>query len=188
MADSLWIYFCFYFLGFYHFDSIDTNCFDFKIRVRPSSTGAQKCSLNFGFLLHHLFSNFVCKNHFENLLKTQFLRPLLHWFWFSTLGPSICISNQLLGNASTSLKPLFLSWLFAPWGARSVPMHFLGVELPTSHMGRHSNKQASKQKWSAFTVIYMKEPGSWAGCALESILLVCCSPPWTLLKEVSCMG
>ena len=157
MADSLWIYFCFYFLGFYHFDSIDTNCFDFKIRVRPSSTGAQKCSLNFGFLLHHLFSNFVYKNHFENLLKTQFLRPLLHWFWFSTLGPSICFSNQLLGNASTSLKPLFLSWLFAPWGARSVPMHFLGVELPTSHMGRHSNKQASRSDQHSLLFIWRNQ-------------------------------
>ena len=58
MADSWWIYFCFYFLGLYHFDSIDTNPFDFKVRVRPSSTGGQKCRV---FQLWVSFASFVLK-------------------------------------------------------------------------------------------------------------------------------
>lgn len=69
MADSWWIYFCFYFL-FLPFCSIDTsNSFDFKVRVGPlKHRGTEMQSLNFGFLLHHL-SQTLCKNHFENLLK-----------------------------------------------------------------------------------------------------------------------
>ena len=58
-------------------------------------------SLNFGFLLHHLVSNFVCKNHFENLLKYNFLDPFCTDLIQYT-GPSICISNKLSGNAAAA--------------------------------------------------------------------------------------
>ena len=84
MADKWWIYFCF-FLSFYRFET--ANTFALMVRVRPSCTGGRNAgSISFAFLLHHLFSNFnVCKNHFGNLLKHNFLGPFstdsdsVHW-------------------------------------------------------------------------------------------------------------
>lgn len=160
------------------------------VRVKSSNTGGQDAG---SVCLFFFFFCIICSQtlHMERLprelAKTQSRRLLLKWFWFSTLGPWICIYNKLIGNVDNSLKLSFWSCWFGPWVTSWVRVFFLEWNLPP-----HGWMFQFERRQSAFILAgccdsLEKSWGSRATCTRESVWPPSQLPPIPLRPvQVSC--